>query len=108
MYGVAERRRDGLQSGGVLSQRHAGLVGLNPASGARPMFGGEFAGGGEVKNEQHSVSRTVRSRTRGLRPGTFWRRPGQPSWKDSDDGVRYADGRHATAPLALCEVQGYA
>jgi glycogen debranching enzyme len=29
-------------------------------------------------------------------------------WKDSDDGVRYADGRRAIAPLALCEVQGYA
>lgn len=29
-------------------------------------------------------------------------------WKDSDDGVRYADGRRATAPLALCEAQGYA
>lgn len=29
-------------------------------------------------------------------------------WKDSADGVRYADGRVAPAPLALCEVQGYA
>jgi glycogen debranching enzyme len=29
-------------------------------------------------------------------------------WKDSDDAVRYADGRRATAPLALCEVQAYA
>ncbi len=28
-------------------------------------------------------------------------------WKDSWDGVRYRDGRVATAPLALCEVQGY-
>jgi len=28
-------------------------------------------------------------------------------WKDSWDGVRYADGRVATAPIALCEVQGY-
>ncbi len=29
-------------------------------------------------------------------------------WKDSWDGVRYADGTVATAPLALCEVQAYA
>jgi glycogen debranching enzyme len=29
-------------------------------------------------------------------------------WKDSRDGVQYADGRIASAPLALCEVQGYA
>ena len=28
-------------------------------------------------------------------------------WKDSWDGIRYADGRVAEAPLALCEVQGY-
>jgi glycogen debranching enzyme len=28
-------------------------------------------------------------------------------WKDSWDGVRYADGRVARAPLALAEVQGY-
>ena len=28
-------------------------------------------------------------------------------WKDSWDGVRYADGRVATAPIALCEVQAY-
>ena len=28
-------------------------------------------------------------------------------WKDSWDGVRYADGRVAQAPLALCEVQAY-
>jgi glycogen debranching enzyme len=28
-------------------------------------------------------------------------------WKDSWDGVRYADGRIARAPLALAEVQGY-
>jgi glycogen debranching enzyme len=28
-------------------------------------------------------------------------------WKDSWDGVRYADGRVADAPLALCEVQAY-
>lgn len=28
-------------------------------------------------------------------------------WKDSWDGVRYRDGRVATAPIALCEVQGY-
>jgi glycogen debranching enzyme len=29
-------------------------------------------------------------------------------WKDSPDGIRYHDGRVAEAPLALCEVQGYA
>jgi glycogen debranching enzyme len=29
-------------------------------------------------------------------------------WKDSWDGVRYGDGRVATAPIALCEVQAYA
>jgi len=29
-------------------------------------------------------------------------------WKDSADGIRYGDGRVAEAPLALCEVQGYA
>ncbi|TKA02199.1 amylo-alpha-1,6-glucosidase [Actinacidiphila oryziradicis] len=28
-------------------------------------------------------------------------------WKDSWDGVSYADGRIATAPIALAEVQGY-
>ena len=28
-------------------------------------------------------------------------------WKDSEDGVRFADGRIAQAPIALCEVQGY-
>jgi glycogen debranching enzyme len=28
-------------------------------------------------------------------------------WKDSSDGVRFADGRIAQAPIALCEVQGY-
>ena len=29
-------------------------------------------------------------------------------WKDSPAAVRFADGRLATAPIALCEVQGYA
>ncbi|MER6617748.1 amylo-alpha-1,6-glucosidase [Streptomyces xantholiticus] len=29
-------------------------------------------------------------------------------WKDSDDSIRYRDGRLATAPIALCEVQAYA
>jgi glycogen debranching enzyme len=28
-------------------------------------------------------------------------------WKDSWDGVRFADGRHAEPPIALCEVQAY-
>jgi glycogen debranching enzyme len=29
-------------------------------------------------------------------------------WKDSRDGIRWADGSIAERPLALCEVQGYA
>jgi hypothetical protein len=29
-------------------------------------------------------------------------------WKDSGDSIRFADGRIAKAPVALCEVQGYA
>jgi glycogen debranching enzyme len=29
-------------------------------------------------------------------------------WKDSRDSVRFADGRIAAGPVALCEVQGYA
>ncbi|MGW3163928.1 amylo-alpha-1,6-glucosidase [Streptomyces sp. NPDC001142] len=29
-------------------------------------------------------------------------------WKDSGDSIRYGDGRIATAPIALCEVQAYA
>ncbi|HUH07126.1 MAG TPA: glycogen debranching N-terminal domain-containing protein [Egibacteraceae bacterium] len=29
-------------------------------------------------------------------------------WKDSEDGVQFADGRLAEPPIALCEVQGYA
>jgi hypothetical protein len=29
-------------------------------------------------------------------------------WKDSADSVRFADGRIAAGPVALCEVQGYA
>jgi len=29
-------------------------------------------------------------------------------WKDSEDAVRFADGTRARAPIALCEVQGYA
>jgi glycogen debranching enzyme len=28
-------------------------------------------------------------------------------WKDSWDGINFADGRTAEAPIALCEVQGY-
>ncbi|MCU1498020.1 MAG: amylo-alpha,6-glucosidase [Acidimicrobiales bacterium] len=28
-------------------------------------------------------------------------------WKDSWDGINFADGQLATAPIALCEVQGY-
>ncbi len=29
-------------------------------------------------------------------------------WKDSGDSIRFADGREAVGPVALCEVQGYA
>lgn len=29
-------------------------------------------------------------------------------WKDSDDAIRFADGRCATPPIATCELQGYA
>ncbi|HEU5486834.1 MAG TPA: glycogen debranching N-terminal domain-containing protein [Microlunatus sp.] len=29
-------------------------------------------------------------------------------WKDSGDSIRFADGRVAEGPVALCEVQGYA
>ncbi|MCL6451483.1 MAG: hypothetical protein K6T75_09335, partial [Acetobacteraceae bacterium] len=29
-------------------------------------------------------------------------------WKDSGEGVRHRNGRTVTAPVALCEVQGYA
>ena len=29
-------------------------------------------------------------------------------WKDSWDGITFSDGRPAEAPIALCEVQGYA
>ena len=29
-------------------------------------------------------------------------------WKDSSDAVQFRDGRIARAPIALCEVQGYA
>jgi glycogen debranching enzyme len=28
-------------------------------------------------------------------------------WKDSDDSIRFRDGRFGKAPLAVCEVQGY-
>jgi glycogen debranching enzyme len=34
--------------------------------------------------------------------------PHQSGWKSSADSVFHADGRLATGPLALCEVQGYA
>jgi glycogen debranching enzyme len=29
-------------------------------------------------------------------------------WKDSDDAIRFADGRLADGPIATCELQGYA
>jgi glycogen debranching enzyme len=29
-------------------------------------------------------------------------------WKDSDEAIRFADGRQAEPPIATCEVQGYA
>jgi glycogen debranching enzyme len=40
----------------------------------------------------------LRTSDRGLR---------NQGWKDSHDGVRFADGRMAEPPVALCEVQGY-
>ncbi len=52
---------------------------------------------------------------RGCRPGGFVSyidESGQglanQGWKDSWDAVQFRDGRIANAPLALCEVQGYA
>jgi glycogen debranching enzyme len=33
---------------------------------------------------------------------------GNQGWKDSGDSVRFHDGSRARAPIALCEVQGYA
>jgi len=38
-----------------------------------------------------------------LSPGSL----AHQGWKDSWDGTRYADGRVARPPIALCEVQGY-
>jgi glycogen debranching enzyme len=29
-------------------------------------------------------------------------------WKDSDESIRFADGRRAEPPIATCEIQGYA
>jgi glycogen debranching enzyme len=29
-------------------------------------------------------------------------------WKDSNDSIKFADGRQAEAPIATCEIQGYA
>src|ERR671936_1875987 len=31
----------------------------------------------------------------------------QQGWKDSDEGVVYADGRPVETPVAACEIQGY-
>lgn len=36
------------------------------------------------------------------------RRLANQGWKDSDDGICFANGTLADAPIALCEVQGYA
>lgn len=33
--------------------------------------------------------------------------PRNQGWKDSNDSTRFADGRSAEPPVALCEVQGY-
>ena len=47
---------------------------------------------------------TASSSTRGAaRPGSI-----QQGWKDSWDSVFHADGSLAAAPIALCEIQGYA
>jgi glycogen debranching enzyme len=34
--------------------------------------------------------------------------PRNQGWKDSDDSMRFADGRCAAPPIAVCEAQGYA
>lgn len=34
--------------------------------------------------------------------------PRNQCWKDSDDSIRFADGRFAEPPIAVCEAQGYA
>ncbi len=42
----------------------------------------------------------------------YWDKTGHglanQGWKDSGDSIRFADGRLAAPPIALCEVQGYA
>ena len=57
---------------------------------------GDAAGDGFVEYAKHDESdpRALRLTNQG--------------WKDSGDGVRYADGTLAQAPIALAEVQGYA
>jgi glycogen debranching enzyme len=55
--------------------------------------------------EEHAITgddgfvRYIRHGDRGL---------ANQGWKDSEDGVQFADGRVAEAPIALSEVQGYA
>jgi glycogen debranching enzyme len=51
---------------------------------------GDRDGDGYVEYERYSA--------RGLK---------NQGWKDSWDGIRFADGRLPDAPIALCEVQGY-
>jgi len=41
-------------------------------------------------------------------PASGGHRLSNQGWKDSRDGVRFADGSIAVPPIALCEVQGYA
>ncbi len=50
-----------------------------------------------------TATATATSSTSG-RPTGGWHNQG---WKDSWDAIRFADGRLARAPIALCEVQGY-
>lgn len=49
--------------------------------------------------ERHGFLAYARHDTKGLV---------QQGWKDSDDAIFHADGRPATAPIAVCEAQGYA
>ena len=51
---------------------------------------GDIDGDGFVEYQRHSREGLV-----------------QQGWKDSHDSVFHADGSHAEAPIALCEVQGY-
>ena len=72
---------------------------------------GGAAGTAAARRSGARVDARLRRQRRRRLPGVphhVRARPGEPGWKDSGDGIRYHDGRIAEAPLALCEVQGYA